>query len=382
LAHKADESFFDEKRLWSKRKDLILSYYLKPYLTKVNRLRRPILLVDGFAGRGRFRDGSMGSPLIMATKAKEAVASGATITQLCIEADPQLFVELQRATGGFTFVECQNRTFLEALPDIERLASRFTVFLYVDPYAVKGLEWAAMDSVFRHLRTSLSSIELLLNFNGEAFARRARSSLAIKPPEPDETDGDETLDGPAKDDETPAGQLDQIVGGDWWRELLRSKATFADEVRLLGTGLCDRLRERFAEVYEHPIKEHWRHKVPKYSLIFASRSPDATRLMNNAIVRSTELWARDTEPVESSLFELRSTEVVPEPGDLPQAVLESASKRMTRGGLIVAFMRQHFGVWKDSDIRGAIEKHLKAGRMVSATGKNRINDDVEVWRTR
>lgn len=50
LPHEAGADFFATKREWSKRKDSIIEFYLKPYLAKVALLRRLILLVDAFAG--------------------------------------------------------------------------------------------------------------------------------------------------------------------------------------------------------------------------------------------------------------------------------------------------------------------------------------------
>lgn len=50
--------FFGKKKDWSRYKDFILSYYLEPYIPKVNKLNRPILVVDCFAGRGEFGDGA------------------------------------------------------------------------------------------------------------------------------------------------------------------------------------------------------------------------------------------------------------------------------------------------------------------------------------
>ncbi len=59
-------SFFKEKRAWSRIKDELLKAYLVPYLAKVSRTRRPIIVADCFAGKGRFDSGEPGSPLIIA----------------------------------------------------------------------------------------------------------------------------------------------------------------------------------------------------------------------------------------------------------------------------------------------------------------------------
>lgn len=61
----SSHSFFKEKRAWSRIKDEVLKAYLVPYLAKVARTRRPIIVADCFAGKGRFDNGEPGSPLII-----------------------------------------------------------------------------------------------------------------------------------------------------------------------------------------------------------------------------------------------------------------------------------------------------------------------------
>ena len=60
------DSFFEKKHEWSMLKDQILDYYLTPYLGKILSTGRPTRIADCFAGKGRFDDGSDGSPLIIA----------------------------------------------------------------------------------------------------------------------------------------------------------------------------------------------------------------------------------------------------------------------------------------------------------------------------
>ena len=70
-----NDDFFEGKRPWSVIKDEILGAYMSPYIAKVNRLKRRILLIDGYAGPGVFDDGSAGSPLIIC-QAAERFAKG------------------------------------------------------------------------------------------------------------------------------------------------------------------------------------------------------------------------------------------------------------------------------------------------------------------
>lgn len=59
-----EAEFFKGKRTWSIIKDQIIKDYLAPYLSKVSKLNKRIVIVDAFAGPGRFDDGSIGSHTI------------------------------------------------------------------------------------------------------------------------------------------------------------------------------------------------------------------------------------------------------------------------------------------------------------------------------
>ena len=61
---KDNSKFFEKKKVWSVVKDDLLGCYLVPYFSKLFRTRKPILYVDCFAGKGKFDDGSDGSPLV------------------------------------------------------------------------------------------------------------------------------------------------------------------------------------------------------------------------------------------------------------------------------------------------------------------------------
>ena len=67
-----EDDFFEGKRPWSVIKDQVLKDYMSPYLAKIKNLKKPILLVDGYAGPGVFDDRQPGSPLIMCQAAAKA----------------------------------------------------------------------------------------------------------------------------------------------------------------------------------------------------------------------------------------------------------------------------------------------------------------------
>lgn len=374
MPHKADRSFFDRKKPWSRRKDLILSSYLKPYLAKVSKLGRPITVVDGFAGAGRYQDGEPGSPVIIGGLVEEANARGRVpIRMVCIEEDDELFDRLTKSIDRFPFAQARHGTFLQHLPAVERLAAGHTLFLYVDPYAIEGLEWESMDRIFMELQSN-RSIEVLLNFSAVSFVRRALAAMSLAAP----AGPVEVADGSA---ELPSiERLNAAVGGDWWHHIVASNVDFPEKVQAVADGFCDRLRTRFNEVCQHAIRAEAKDQVPKYTLVFGSRHVDALILMNDAAIKSRDVLAEAEKPAVPTLFETRSTELVPDINRLPVLLLEAATQRMSRKDLMGTVIRRNFCTFQESQIKRAIENLLKAGRLVSSTGKHRINDSVEVWR--
>ncbi len=54
------KNFFKEKKDWSIFKDKILDYYLTPYIAKIVRTGKPLIIFDCFAGKGKFDNGEKG----------------------------------------------------------------------------------------------------------------------------------------------------------------------------------------------------------------------------------------------------------------------------------------------------------------------------------
>jgi hypothetical protein len=381
MGHKADKSFFDEKRHWSKRKDKILECYLPPYLSKIATQGHPVLIVDAFAGPGKFGDGELGSPLIICQSVKKALSRGLSVpvSALCIEDDRELFSQLGRLIGKFPFAEARYGKFGDYIQEIQEKAKDHSVFLYVDPFTVEGLDWARMDYVFQHLRISRMSIEILMNFNARSFVRRGLAALKLTVPESNpEIEDTEEIDVPLV---TPPSveRLNRVAGGDWWQNTLESSASFPEKVQNMTDGVCARLRERFQEVCQHAVKALPHHIVPKYYLIFGSRHPEALKLMNEEMVKSLRTLADLAKPKDPTLFEMRPVELVPDIEKLPPIILKHASQPTERGTVILNVIRQCFGRFSRREIRGCIEQLLKNDKLRSETGKIRINDQVKIF---
>jgi len=381
MGHKADKSFFNEKRHWSKRKDKILECYLPPYLSKIATQGHPVLIVDAFAGPGKFGDGEPGSPLIICQSIQKSLSKGLSVpvAALCIEADKESFSELSRSIEHFPFAEARCGRFGDYIQEIQEKAKDHSVFLYVDPFTVEGLDWLRMDCVFQHLSISRMSIEILMNFNARSFVRRGLAALKLAIPELDlEIEDSEEIDAPLATPPSIEG-LNTVAGGDWWQNILESSSNFAEKVQNVTNFVCERLRERFQEVCQHAIKALPHHTVPKYYLIFGSRHPDALILMNEEMVKSLRTLADLAKPRDPTLFEMRPVELVPDIEKLPPIILKYTSQPAERGTVILNVIRECFGRFSRKEIRGCIEQLLKNDKLRSETGKIRINDQVKIF---
>ena len=357
---------------------------MPPYLAKIATQKAPILIVDAFAGPGKFGDGKFGSPQIICQSVEKALSKGLSVnvSLMCIESDEELFKDLTKSIESFSFATAKHGEFGDYIGEIERQAKNHSIFLYVDPWTVEGLEWERMDCVFQHLNISNMSIEILLNFNAPSFVRRGLSALKLSIPESDpEIEDAEEIDAPFA---TPPSieRLNLVVGGDWWKTILSSAASFSSKVQDMTEGVCSRLSKRFNEVCYHPIKARPHHIIPKYYLIFASRHPDALILMNDQMVKSRIALAELAKPKDPTLFEMRSIELVPDVENLPEIILKYSSQPTERGVVILNVIRERFCQFAYKDIRGCIEKMLIDGKLRSETGKVRINDNVKIFAVR
>jgi three-Cys-motif partner protein len=273
--------FFAEKREWSKLKDQILNDYLTPYLAKILKTGRPTRIVDCFAGKGKFDDGTPGSPLFIARHiAEQHTRNQATdLRGIFIE---RKYVDDLR-TNLAPFENCK------VLPDdYEHFVQHFlsqplnverNYFFYVDPYGIKCLDF----TYFKRLKAvGFKSLEILLNLNTTGFLREGCRMLHYTRELPDwATDLDYERD--SKNNPT---RMEAIAGGDYWQDILSvfDKGIIAfNEAEERFTGeYIRRLRSILPFVVNVPIKDR-SYRLPKYRLIFATNHHAGLFLMTDTM---------------------------------------------------------------------------------------------------
>ena len=167
--------FFQEKKKWSTYKDKLLKNYVPLYLSKILATNKDTLFIDGFAGKGIFDDGTIGSPIIVRDKIESAMQMSKYPTKII-----PIFIEYNKKYAQ-ELIESLNRKWCyvrnadyktEALSIIKRNKHR-NIFLYADPFGIKHLQY----EIFSELAQNPNSVELLINFNSFGFIREQNSNL-------------------------------------------------------------------------------------------------------------------------------------------------------------------------------------------------------------
>src|SRR5258708_40304671 len=94
--------FFENMHEWSERKLQLLQNYVDTAAKILGSINQ-IYYVDGFAGRGTYRDGAIGSPIRMAELAQQFKREEKSYSFRCInvEENEEYFANLQTETAKF-----------------------------------------------------------------------------------------------------------------------------------------------------------------------------------------------------------------------------------------------------------------------------------------
>lgn len=168
----SNSDFFSEKKGWSLLKDNLLGYYLVPYTSKILTTGKPLTFIDCFAGKGRFDTGEKGSPIIIAENIRYFMEKENNrhkdISAVFIE--KKYSKELCRNIKEYDFCTVWNGTFESNVKKILQLDSNKNLFLYIDPYGIKSLDFSIFKSI---TDKGFRSLEMLMNFNTFGFLREA-----------------------------------------------------------------------------------------------------------------------------------------------------------------------------------------------------------------
>lgn len=396
-------TFFDIKRPWSRVKDAILNYYLKPYLEKVAHLKRTIVIVDAFAGPGQYgREGSQkeaGSPVIIAEAVRDYAPPGTEIFYFNNNKKYHDRLEHVLQECNLPGVPRYGDSSELLLNFASRYAENKTVFVYQDPCGVSGLSFGTMTTL---LDRPGASTEFLVNMRTSALYRMAAqrwvevqdvelgtmelevdSDLDIYDDLPSEnelqSEEPEFIDVPdltKTQVDCNHRTLDEIFGGDYWREyLLRADLVPTSRIDRVMRKYRNRIREHTRYAASCPIKRKPNSK-PLHHLTFCSRHADALLLMNDAMHRATRSYDYGVS-TRGTLFENTSWESAHRDSLSLQVAIKRVLRQSgasTRYDTMVSVAGNRFMAFLKRDMNAEIKAMVTRGEVIS--DRRPLNDDA------
>jgi three-Cys-motif partner protein len=395
MGSKYRNSFFDEKRDWSKYKDAVLNYYLTPYLQKVKEIknrgaRKPICIVDMFAGRGQFKTGEAGSPLIIAGHLNQLAKQGYQVKLQCYETYEDHFDHLATVLKPFPFATALKKDCFGDMENVAKIASSHTTLLYIDPCDVNQLVLSKLRLVFDKVFQN-QSIEALIVFMARAFLRQAAWARSVEmrigdalndPLVADADDDDKAMWLDALHDRHVITQhaqlqetrslLNSIMGSNFWEALVDDKfVSWEEKILQLVEEYKKQLHNWFRCVEALPVRPDTS-PLPKYWIAFTSRYEPAFDLFNRAACRMMRAREVNIRNQPGTLFVGIDTEPeAPPPQTVDRAVKQAAKpfsevtwrelRWTTCGG-------RNVGVYTDSEVNQSIKRLIKSGWLSGTSG--------------
>jgi three-Cys-motif partner protein len=353
----------DEKWLYSEHaaaKHEILRRYLDAWLAILGRRRRGssfrhkrLVLVDGFAGRGRYVAGEDGSPAIMFRQAVQAVEAGLaeSVAIRCAEPNETNFGHLQEVCAQLRHDRVQiiprQQTFAEIGAAVNEWARRqrpaVPTFVMIDPYGVRGVQLSLLRELMRNER-----LEVLLTLMVREPSRFLKEGNYAEP-------------------------LTALFGGEAWKACEDSSSR------------AECLLLRFQEVVRADVAQ-WAtpfrvfedaRKTVLYYLVHLTNHDLGMREMKEAMVAKSgdmTFWPVTLRPPEQ--IELEVSETAPYPSLQRRLAEKYAGRNLT----FVELLNEDYpdGTWVEKEYRAAVKEMAAADppqatieRVVAATRTGR-----------
>lgn len=362
--------FFNSAQTWSKRKHRLLGKYLVPFSAKVGRLSSDIFCIDGFAGQGRYADGTEGSPLLMAHVADECQTWANPIRLLLInvEANRRNYKKLCEVTEPWVtrgVVNNEHGRFGDLVPKILSTIGDKPAFFFIDPYGPSPIHFEFLQPI---LSRRQPVTELIINFDLDGL-RRLADDLRANPQSETSRKACETI----------VQNVTKILGRDRWRQFFETDRLSAQErSKALLDDYVDSLSGYGYHVVAYPIRDSVA-SSPKYYLIYCTRHPDGIGLMSRFIRSEEDQLLRESfESDQMFLIDPLEEEIAARRVELRNIILNYLQHRpkLTRGEIKRHFIFDRFGDFSEPDYNAVVQQMIETGILSPAHGRNRINDTV------
>ncbi|MGO9159962.1 MAG: three-Cys-motif partner protein TcmP [Streptosporangiaceae bacterium] len=376
----ARDQYWEQQRLPSVFKHDLLRRYLPVFAGKTGSRAPGVVYLDGFAGRGRYQDHTPASAEHILQIAEQQRTNGINYQLFFYERDPESFAALKPVVDEYAARGVQARAdnceVIAGLDQVVTAAQGMPLFLFLDPCGL-GLPFSALATTLSGPRSAKwPPTEVLLNFSLEAV-RRISGHVASSTPT-----------------EKSMKRLDEALGGDWWRDLVRQGVS-DQAVDQIVKGFMERLgRAVGMQFLAVPVRRAPRQK-PVYHLVFGTRKTLGIWHFADDVARATETWWNTLDAQEVATQEkndqqplfLATTYMRPDLAEVETEarpviaeniaglVAERGPCRM--GDHPVEVFGEYLGRVRETVVRAAIKDLHESGRTPS-DGKGKRPADLEV----
>lgn len=285
--------FWDEEKSPALLKHEILGRYVPPFVAKLGSTYGKVVLLDGYAGAGKYLSGAQGSALQMVQIASDLVSNPKMkieVDVFLIERDPKTISFLKKEIARFSEVERLKVFVMEGdvgkkFEEVTLGAAKCPLFVFLDPCGL-GLPFETLGRVLSRLRpasgVNSAPTEILLNFSADAV-RRIGGLVNLPSPEI-----------------ATLNRMDATVGGVWWREFYRGefdKEKAETEVVNSYVSRLAKVAKMF--VFPIPVRRDVGHR-PVYYLVFGTRHRQGAWYYADAAARSAAKWRVTVESRKST----------------------------------------------------------------------------------
>ncbi len=295
-----NEEFFQGKQPAAVLKHALLKEYVTVFASVVGsqRPRRPIWVIDGYAGAGAYEDpdpegqNADGSPLVL-LKAAQGLTKR-DVRGIFIEAKPEIAAQLERNVAPYQ-IRKQAATVLkgtaeERLPEALDLVGDDPLVTFLDPFGISMSRQMMIETLLSHRERSRST-EVILNINLEAVRRIGGNLQLVK-----------GRIEPKQGQESGIRRTDEFFGGEWWRHSFFEQRGETGSAARAADAVVREYRQRIADETQFasisiPVRRRPRNEALFHLTLFY-RHPLGGYKFADAASRATKKW-RDTYRRES-----------------------------------------------------------------------------------
>lgn len=378
MAVGAGDQYWEKQRLPSVFKHDLLSRYLPKFAGKTGSAAPGIVYLDGYAGRGRYEDGSPASAERILQIAESQRAHGISYHIFFYERDRESFGALQSVVAEYTRrglrAEAARCEVIRGFDQVVAAAAGKPLFLFLDPCGL-GIPFSVLVETLCGPRAAKwPPTEVLLNFSLDAVRRIAGHLTSPTP------------------NGRSIARLDAVLGGTWWQDIAQEGIT-DEAIDKIVKGFTRRLSYAAnMRILAIPVRRNPVHK-PVYYLVFGTRNPLGVWYFADDTARASETWWNTFDTQEAARSEEKT-------GTPPMILISAlirqdlsqveAIARPVIAGNIAALVKAHgpcrvgdfpgeiFGEYlgrvRETVVRAAIKDLHKQGRTPSNGVGRRIAD--------